>query len=563
MAGLKKSKKDASSPNTVLVVFLIFFVLVSIGLGVFAYYGYDAANTARNDAKNARNETKTYKELRNQEALGRYEATRAIGGDLTPEDLAQWKNLYTEFIQQPDMYKDVANSVKQVQNLNKFLGPFSEAEMKYPATYEAKIVAATKEAEDAKSQLKQKIDELAASNTRFTDLNNKFEKAISDAQDKINAGNKADLAAAQQTNSKFPALQKLLTEREAELKKQSDKFAADMADLGDQLARKTQEAKGLEKRLNDQGLGLTSAGGNAGPADVHALILDISRGLPLWDRPLGRIVRVEPANLLVYIDIGHLRGVRPELTFQVFAANNRGEADRKLKGTLEVVRVIDDNNSVCRITSLFDDEGQPITLASNDARMRALRESNNILKEGDLLFNTFFDSHIAIAGNINFLNYSADSPATQNLMVQEFAQILLKQRIYVDSYVNLLNGQIEGVPTPRTRVLVLGNIVAVNGTADEQGRLEKIKEASKTMRELAVKQGMFIISAENFAALIGYRPPQSLLSKDQPIGFRPLVPFVNNGMQRAPRLEAAPAPGEAPAPAMEKKDAEPKKDAEK
>ena len=41
MAGLKKSsKKDGNNPNMALVIALIMFVLVSIGLGVFAYYGY-------------------------------------------------------------------------------------------------------------------------------------------------------------------------------------------------------------------------------------------------------------------------------------------------------------------------------------------------------------------------------------------------------------------------------------------------------------------------------------------------------------------------------------------
>ena len=43
MAGLKtpsKKKRDSSKPSTVLIVFLVFFVLVSIGLGVWGYYGY-------------------------------------------------------------------------------------------------------------------------------------------------------------------------------------------------------------------------------------------------------------------------------------------------------------------------------------------------------------------------------------------------------------------------------------------------------------------------------------------------------------------------------------------
>src|SRR6266852_4272780 len=38
MAGLKKKKKDKSNnPNVVLVVFLVFFVLLSIGLGIWVY----------------------------------------------------------------------------------------------------------------------------------------------------------------------------------------------------------------------------------------------------------------------------------------------------------------------------------------------------------------------------------------------------------------------------------------------------------------------------------------------------------------------------------------------
>ena len=42
MAGLKKpaKKPGTGNPNTVLVVFLVLFILTSIGLGVWGYYGY-------------------------------------------------------------------------------------------------------------------------------------------------------------------------------------------------------------------------------------------------------------------------------------------------------------------------------------------------------------------------------------------------------------------------------------------------------------------------------------------------------------------------------------------
>ena len=45
-------KRDATSPNTALVLFLVFFVLLSIGLGVWGYYGYAGQKTLREDAVN-------------------------------------------------------------------------------------------------------------------------------------------------------------------------------------------------------------------------------------------------------------------------------------------------------------------------------------------------------------------------------------------------------------------------------------------------------------------------------------------------------------------------------
>ena len=43
MAGLKtpsRKKRENAKPNTILIVFLVFFILLSIGLGVWGYYGY-------------------------------------------------------------------------------------------------------------------------------------------------------------------------------------------------------------------------------------------------------------------------------------------------------------------------------------------------------------------------------------------------------------------------------------------------------------------------------------------------------------------------------------------
>src|SRR5262249_42680329 len=76
-----KQRGSPTSPNTVLVLFLVFFVLLSIGLGVWGYYGYagqkdlkDAAANAEK-AKNAAFKAEAFANLINREvrvaALGR------------------------------------------------------------------------------------------------------------------------------------------------------------------------------------------------------------------------------------------------------------------------------------------------------------------------------------------------------------------------------------------------------------------------------------------------------------------------------------------------------------
>ncbi|HEX3314296.1 MAG TPA: hypothetical protein VHR72_05355, partial [Gemmataceae bacterium] len=431
------------------------------------------------------------------------------------------------------------------------LGTFSEAELKYPTTYAEKVKAAVDEANEAKSKLAAMKTEFDEFKKNYDKIVAKYDADITKIQEDIAKGNDAALKAAQVTNDKFPALETVLKSERALKQKEFEKNDADQKDLKEQIGRLNIENAAVKKRLDDRTLGLTSGGrGGTGDTMLHALMLDISRGLPLWDRPLGKIVRIDPSNLMVFIDLGSQRGIVPEMTFQVFAGTPQGKADRQLKGTLEVIRVIDENTSACRITSMFNDHGETIPLGTPEARMRALRDTDSMFREGDLLFNTFFDSHIAIVGNIGFNRVGQESPSTQQMQLEEFTQLLRKQHIYVDAYVNLLNAKFEGTLTPRTRLLVRGDFSPLSNSPEEKARVDGLKSAYQELEKQAIASGMFVISAENFAAVIGYRPPQSQTVKDSPIGFRPLLPFVSNN--RNPRATAAPtpaAPSEPAAPA--------------
>src|SRR5262249_32086068 len=135
------------------------------------------------------------------------------------------------------------------------------------------------------------------------------------------------------------------------------------------------------------------------PGDFFPLLLDVSPGRPLWDAPVGKITRVDLEQRQVVINLGASHGVEPELTFNIFGADSSGRADKQLKGSIEVIKVLDPGTSLCRITSLYDAEGREIVMNAQ-TRGRLLRETEAPIKDGDLLFNLFWGTRVAVAGYV-------------------------------------------------------------------------------------------------------------------------------------------------------------------
>ena len=94
MAARKKSARNRENPSTVLVVFLVFFVLLSIALGVTTYYGYAGQKKLEEDALNARKETKA---ARNAEDYFKFQAltARAAQGPLVKNEGIDEPNDFT------------------------------------------------------------------------------------------------------------------------------------------------------------------------------------------------------------------------------------------------------------------------------------------------------------------------------------------------------------------------------------------------------------------------------------------------------------------------------------
>jgi hypothetical protein len=302
---------------------------------------------------------------------------------------------------------------------------------------------------------------------------------------------------------------------------------------------------------------------------VHALLLDISSGKPLWDRPQGKLIRVDMSQRQVVINLGSSSGVKPEVTFTIFGASPYGTAEKYLKGTIEVTRVVDAQTSLARITSLYEPSGQEVLL-NDQGLTRVQRESESALRVGDLLFNMFWGDRVAFAGPVSLQENPTSNPAEQMRRMTDFHYFLDRQNMPLDAYIDLAAQEMKGKITQDTRYLIVADNLHTEGPGVDGERAKKINELMAEMRKDAVEKGLFIISVQNFLDVVGYRVPRSA----NELKYHTFAPsLLKAGVAAPPSLmpprgaavepdrNAPPAPGApAPEPKEEKKEKEKEKE---
>jgi hypothetical protein len=586
MAGLKspsKKKRDSSKPNTVLIVFLVFFILVSIGLGVWGYYGYAGQEKLEAAAKNEKKNSQAERDFKDYHMFMGTEARTAIGAPGNPkdpivdqDDAVFVTEIRKAFLDPNSKYKAAAYGkyyepmAKLVDALKTDLGGYDENTKRYNTSYRELVTKLSSDLQEARARLATADSDLKAANDKYQALQTKQEKYWTTALADIKKGNKDALTASTERTKAMEEQFALNQKLGQDIEEVKNKAAEKQEELNRRIRKLTEDADKLAKQ---SGEALPVNNARAGGEQPHALLLDISQGKPLWDLPLGKVTRVDWQARQLYINLGSANGMKPDVTFNIFAAGKNGRADQALKGTIEVIRVLDANSSLARITSVYDAEGREIILGDTK-HGRPSREAENALKEGDLLYNTFWGSRVAIAGNIHFAGQASDNPAEQMRIMQSFANFLSRQGIVVDAYLDLNDGQVKGAITNRTRYLIRGDDLidparlgtprrkeAAKEDAGEEkekkddadkaeavpDRLKSISDAAAKMRQDAVDKGLLIISADNFLNCIGYREPRSAFAEAN--GFRPTIisagqPSQPLGLQEAPAPKADERPDE-------------------
>jgi hypothetical protein len=170
-------------------------------------------------------------------------------------------------------------------------------------------------------------------------------------------------------------------------------------------------------------------------------------------KPVGKIVYIHRNPNKATIDLGRRDGLKPQTTFEVFGLQQNGRLNPKSKGSIEVVTVGETTAEVV-VTATYspDDPGNQRTGLRK--RIDVLNKDNtDPMKEGDVLVSRIFNpnakTHVVIAGMIDFTGSGAIS-------LQSLIQMLERQNVVVDAYVNPADGELVGRLTRRTDFVLLG-----------------------------------------------------------------------------------------------------------
>ncbi len=356
--------KPRNEANTALIIFLILFIITTIGLGVSTYTGYAADEgkdqliaTEKSKATALEYERDWYKFC----ALLFLDYTGELQGDALENEVKEWNTLRDKFLVKrsadgglvgtgtlPDAKMTEQPKVlpkKTVEMLITRLEenfPYKEVDgvLKQTDTL-AKRVADEKKKYDQfanqNKQLKRREDEAEANATATRAQMESDKKVYEDARVKTQASVTEELKKYQ---GQFDGLIKENTRLTNELKAQRESAEKATTDLNTRITalqaeitrmqlvsadREKKEATDLEERQ-------TNNTARKVPTDF-------------------RIVQIDARGLVGYINAGSADHVTPQLTFSVYGVTPDGRVDTTSKATVEVVNVVEAHLSQVRITS--------------------------------------------------------------------------------------------------------------------------------------------------------------------------------------------------------------------
>lgn len=519
---MAKAAKETSLP---VVVSLVFFVLTTIGLGVFVYVLYSDQEAKDTEVTKAKDEVKGLRAAAKEaELIAR--ATRVFAGAPEADDLSVIQQEVKEGDKVHQAIKKLADDLKKkapelakasADRFNSVVKAYADstANDKDKLLDPAKVTAADIDVwsgEIVGGQLQAPSPDKTAlgiavknANYRNLALNQAAAKQVeSDAAvAQLAAASKvykdASTLFAAKTDSlpkdfkaKMDELEKSLNAKTKSYTDDVDRYRGDIDKMTGQLETLEARKRFLEddiKRLKN---------------NLDIVVSKVKPPDPLqYDEPQGKILRRLPNNV-VEIDLGSSALVNPGLTFTVLPLDfpEKGRASRLRefrepdergimktrvefvpKATIEVIEVLGPALSRARITGEHD----PI-------REAAL--------QGDLLYNSAWrrgvGEHIALIGVFDINGDGTDD-------VENVVRDLTRMGINVDAVFDLRTQAWRGQLGQRTRYLVEGYTIPVGANDPHQAAKAALISKMGAAREEARTKAIQIVNFRDFFGRTGYR----------------------------------------------------------
>jgi hypothetical protein len=542
--------KTRNEANTALIIFLILFVITTIGLAVSTYTGY----AAEDNKEGALAKEKTRAEAIEAErdwykfcALLFLEYTGELQGDILAEEAKEYKVLQAKFLPKraadggivgtgslPDPKMTEQPKVLPKATVEKILTRMEdtfrykedEGALKLDSTLAKAVDSAKDTYKDAAARqkaLKRSKDEAEANaaQARAQTATDKkvYEVALQAAQDGVSKELKL-------YQNQFDDLKKANTRLTQDLNAEREKAQKDASDfntkIGDLAKENTRLQKIIDERLKVDEI-----------RNEEKQSGETARKVPTD----FRIVELDARGLLGYINAGSADHVTPQLTFNVFGVTPDGRVESTSKATIEVVNVVDAHLSQVRVTGQRVQKlDRSIAMLSPTEIVTGREKVLSGLAKNDVVHNPAWHPgikrHVAIAGIIDLNGDPRNALA-------DFTRLLDKQNMVVDAYIDLRDGEIHGKITVQTDYLILGSGPEAIAEGTRGDLKAKLNEKIDAMRKQAKNNGVEMMNVKRFLDVIGYRFPTTATGSLSG-SYRYLPEFGDGGDKKEEKKPDAP-----------------------
>ncbi len=446
----------AANKPTAVHFALVFFVMLSLILGVFTYLGYRDLGVAQ--------------------------------GDLVQRD-ADLSTLRNSFDNRVAEVTDLKTRLGY--NFDQLGGPgVNDANTVYAAlnndiqTFGGTLAANTNRA--TLQAMRTALDNLLAENQQLKDSMNQNRDNLvaveSGANIRVDQFKTSQEASEQQLQTQITKHEQEISEKNGEIeqwKRDYNLVQSEKEELRDEYERFRRDSDQRLTKLNDQ-------------IDFYKDQLEELTKVS-FEREDGEIVAVDNTTRTVWINLGNLDNLRTQVTFSVYTKDHRGigRGVEDIKAKIEVTRILEGHLSEARI--LDEDLFRPIS-------------------EGDPIFTPLWSAgrteYFAIVGRPDL---DEDGDSDWDL----FHEVVENAGAKVDLIVNDegLRDPFDATLSARTKFLIIGDMddpAEFSGQVEKQELASRILAEQKALIDEARLYGIRVVRLNDFLEYIGWKPQQRL-----------------------------------------------------